>query len=187
MEEIHNLEELFKLLAKKGKLFKNCPKDYTFDNEYNRFMDEQEDKILLAFLNTSNELLIDNVIFFDGSYQKLLDKFNIIKFKSCIFENCFSYDLISTKNKKLSFEKCTIKGEFKHIFSESLIFKDSEIEKYYFNNLLEDKIEIKDLLFFNSKIDNLELEGVVLKKQLIKSKLNLTVHTVFEMSLLLMH
>ena len=78
MEEIHNLEELFKLLAKKGKLFKNCPKDYTFDNEYNRFMDEQEDKILLAFLNTSNELLIDNVIFFDGSYQKLLDKFNII-------------------------------------------------------------------------------------------------------------
>ena len=173
MEEIHNLEELFKLLAKKGKLFKNCPKDYTFDNEYNRFMDEQEDKILLAFLNTSNELLIDNVIFFDGSYQKLLDKFNIIKFKSCIFENCFSYDLISTKNKKLSFEKCTIKGEFKHIFSESLIFKDSEIEKYYFNNLLEDKIEIKDLLFFNSKIDNLELEGVVLKKQLIKNNNNI--------------
>ena len=173
MEEIHNLEELFKLLAKKGKLFKNCPKDYTFDNEYNRFMDEQEDKILLAFLNTSNELLIDNVIFFDGSYQKLLDKFNIIKFKSCIFENCFSYDLISTKNKKLSFEQCTIKGEFKHIFSESLIFKDSEIEKYYFNNLLEDKIEIKDLLFFNSKIDNLELEGVVLKKQLIKNNNNI--------------
>ena len=173
MEEIHNLEELFKLLAKKGKLFKNCPKDYTFDNEYNRFMDEQEDKILLAFLNTSNELLIDNVIFFDGSYQKLLDKFNIIKFKSCIFENCFSYDLISAENKKLSFEKCTIKGEFKHIFSESLIFKDSEIEKYYFNNLLEDKIEIKDLLFFNSKIDNLELEGVVLKKQLIKNNNNI--------------
>ena len=173
MEEIHNLEELFKLLAKKGKLFKNCPKDYTFDNEYKRFMDEQEDKILLAFLNTSNELLIDNVIFFDGSYQKLLDKFNIIKFKSCIFENCFSYDLISAKNKKLSFEKCTIKGEFKHIFSESIIFKDSEIEKYYFNNLLEDKIEIKDLLFFNSKIDNLELEGVVLKKQLIKNNNNI--------------
>ena len=173
MEEIHNLEELFKLLAKKGKLFKNCPKDCTFDNEYNRFMDEPEDKILLDFLNTSNELLIDNVIFFDGSYKKLLDKFNIIKFKSCIFENCFSYDLISAKNKKLSFEKCTIKGEFKHIFSESIIFKDSEIEKYYFNNLLEDKIEIKDLLFFNSKIDNLELEGVVLKKQLIKNNNNI--------------
>ncbi len=47
------------------------------------------------------------------------------------------------------------------------------IIKYYFNNLLEDKIEIKDLLFFNSKIDNLELEGVVLKKQLIKNNNNI--------------
>ena len=144
-------------------------------------------KIFLNYLNENKNLTKDYnenevkvVIFKDQEISNIeseikydLTKFKTIKFIDCTFSNCFSDDLIINKNCELIFEKCTIQGEFRHIFCESIIFKDSEIEKYYFNNPSEDKIKIKDLLFFNSKIDNLELEGVVLKKQLIKNNNNI--------------
>ncbi|MCT7473734.1 MAG: pentapeptide repeat-containing protein [Aliarcobacter sp.] len=126
------------------------------------------------------KIIKKNITFKDKNFSNIeneikndLTKFETIKFIDCTFSNCFSDDLIINKNCELIFEKCTIQGEFRHIFCESIIFKDSEIEKYYFNNPSEDKIKIKDLLFFNSKIDNLELEGVVLKKQLIKNNNNI--------------
>ena len=126
------------------------------------------------------KIIKKNITFKDKNFSNIeneikndLTKFETVKFIDCTFSNCFSDDLIINKNCELIFEKCTIQGEFRHIFCESIIFKDSEIEKYYFNNPSEDKIEIKDLLFFNSKIDNLELEGVVLKKQLIKNNNNI--------------
>ncbi|XQC05161.1 hypothetical protein ACOAJ8_09230 [Arcobacter cryaerophilus gv. pseudocryaerophilus] len=126
------------------------------------------------------KIIKKNITFKDKNFSNIeneikndLTKFETVKFIDCTFSNCFSDDLIINKNCELIFEKCTIQGEFRHIFCESIIFKDSEIERYYFNNPSEDKIEIKDLLFFNSKIDNLELEGVVLKKQLIKNNNNI--------------
>ena len=144
-------------------------------------------KIFLNSLNENKNLTKDYnenevkvVIFKDQEISNIeseikydLTKFKTIKFIDCTFINCFPDYLIINENCELIFEKCTIQGEFRHIFCESIIFKDSEIERYYFNNPSEDKIEIKDLLFFNSKIDNLELEGVVLKKQLIKNNNNI--------------
>lgn len=170
MKEIHNLEELFKFLAKENKLFeKRYSKAYNFDIEYSNFTNQIENKNLLSNLKINNELLIDNIIFFNANYKELFDKFNIITFKKCTFKNCSSNNIISTLKKKLIFENCTIEGIFQHIFCESIIFKDSKIDNYFYDNPSEDKKEIKNLLFVNSKIDNLMLKGVVIKKQLIKN------------------
>ncbi len=154
------IKKVFNSLNGNKNLTKNTDKEST-SIDYS----EKEVKVVQfknkKFSNIENEIKND------------LTKFETIKFIDCTFTNCFSDDLIINKNCELIFEKCTIQGEFRHIFCESIIFKDSEIERYYFNNPSEDKIEIKDLLFFNSKIDNLELEGVVLKKQLIKNNNNI--------------
>ncbi|QKF68115.1 putative membrane protein [Arcobacter venerupis] len=154
------IKKVFNSLNGNKNLTKNTNKEST-SIDYS----EKEVKVVTfknkKFSNIENEIKND------------LTKFETIKFIDCTFTNCFSDDLIINKNCELIFEKCTIQGEFRHIFCESIIFKDSEIERYYFNNPSEDKIEIKDLLFFNSKIDNLELEGVVLKKQLIKNNNNI--------------
>lgn len=154
------IKKVFNSLNGNKNLTKNTDKEST-SIDYS----EKEVKVVQfknkKFSNIENEIKND------------LTKLETIKFIDCTFTNCFSDDLIINKNCELIFEKCTIQGEFRHIFCESIIFKDSEIERYYFNNPSEDKIEIKDLLFFNSKIDNLELEGVVLKKQLIKNNNNI--------------
>lgn len=150
---IRIIKKIFNSLDGNKNLTKNTNKEST-SADYSEKVITFKDK---KFSNIKNEIKND------------LKEVEKIKFIDCTFTNCFSDDLIINKNCEVIFEKCTIQGEFKHIFCESIIFKDSEIEKYYFNNPAEDKIEIKDLLFFNSKIDSLELKGVILKKQLIKN------------------
>lgn len=150
---IEIIKKVFKSLNGNNNLTKNTNKESPLVNCSEKIVTFKNKE----FSNIENEIKND------------LTKVGKIKFIDCTFTNYFSDDLIINKNCELIFEKCTIKGEFRHIFCESILFKDSEIEKYYFNNPAEDKIEIKDLLFFNSKIDSLELEGVILKKQLIKN------------------
>ena len=95
----------------------------------------------LSYLNENKNLTKDYnenevkvVIFKDQEISNIeseikydLTKFKTIKFIDCTFINCFPDYLIINENCELIFEKCTIQGEFRHIFCESIIFKDSEI------------------------------------------------------------
>lgn len=119
-------------------------------------------------------LTIKDKTFDDAEYYQILKLFKEIKFINCTFNLILSDDLIrDNTNIKLKFEKCKINGKFNHILCESIIFDNSQIQEYYYENVSEEKVEIKELMFINTKIDSLNLEGAVLKNSLLKNNSNM--------------
>ncbi len=131
-----------------------------------------EDKDHINFVS-KDVLKIHNKTFNDiNDYKKYFNKYSNIIFINCEFDLCNIDTSICTENYKLKFDKCTLKGEFRHILCKEIIFEDCEISNYVFNNYAEEKIVIEKLLFFNCNIDRLDFEGVVLKGHLIKNNKN---------------
>lgn len=127
-----------------------------------------------SYFPTGLLLTIKDKTFDEVEYYQILKLFKEIKFINCIFNLILSDDLIrDNKDIKLRFEKCKINGKFNHILCESIIFNDCEINEYFYENISEEKVEIEELMFINTKIDSLILKGAILKNSLLKNNCNM--------------
>lgn len=154
-----------------GEDFKNKKVEILYQYFYEGNTTRSINKYIVEDL-TDCSIKIEEFIFEDEEhkYKNILNRMKKIKFVNCKFINIDTEKLIDKKDIDLCFEKCEIFGQFKHIFSKSIIFINcSRIDEYYFSNVSEDRISINKLLFMNCKITRLELEGVILNYQLFKN------------------
>lgn len=176
-DELVSREEIKKIICKIK--IKNIQIKYLYDFFYNEEKDwnyiaKNSKKEIESDIENTNILIIFNKKFIEKDYCKVLDKFREIEFKNnCIFEDIESESLITNKSINLKFEQCEFIGEFKHIFCQSVFFKNCKIEKYYHNNIAEKKNVVAYLLFMDCKIDILDLEGLELQSQLFKNTNNM--------------